>query len=374
MGLSTFRKLVCGCAALLVLSIAAADARAAAVVVAKTDNLNHSQTNSAFFTLSADGSVALAAEGGWAPIAPTQAAAASTTSTTPKKSFSIAGNSTAAGNWIDGNGVPAGITLAFDAQFTITALPTGSILTTPGPSGATLGRGIGVTQVVGGANDINLGNGLEFSPVTVSNVSFTGALTEPGFNFTPGGVSGFGTALFRSNNFAEATQGMVLTQGADTIGFGTGTGSLASNLVVDNNFGPFQTTPGTSSAFARQSGPYTLLVTEGVSVIKGMTLGYDVTYDISPSAAVDADFDGDGDVDGADFLTWQQNAGTASGATPEQGDADGNGAVDGLDLAAWQGNFGPGAAVPSAAAIPEPATAALAAIGLLLAAVRKRAG
>jgi hypothetical protein len=350
--------------------VVASDAQATAIVAAKTDNLLHNQTNSAFFTLSSDGSVALAAdESGWAPIAPTQAAAATTTSTTPKKSFSISGNSTAAGNWVDGNGVPAGITLTFDAQFTITALPTGSILTTPGPSGGTLGRGIGVTQVVGGANDINLGNGIEVSPVIVSNVSFTGALAEPGFTFTPGGVSDFGTILFRSNNFDEATQGMVLTQGADTIGFGTATGSIASNLVVSNNFGP---PGGDGSVFPRQSGPYTLLVTEGVSVIKGIKLGYDVTYDITPSTTGDADFDGDGDVDGADFLTWQQNAGTTSGATPEQGDADGNGAVDGLDLAAWQTNFGPGAAVPAAAAIPEPASAMLAAIGLLVVAARKR--
>ena len=168
---------------------------------------------------------------------------------------------------------------------------------------------------------------------------------------------------------------MVLTQGADTIGFGTATGSLASNLVVDNNFGPFQAVAGSGSAFARQSGPFTLLVTEGVAVIKGMTLGYDVTYDISPSTGTDADFDGDGDVDGADFLTWQQNTGTSSGATPEQGDADGNGTVDGVDLTAWQGSWGAGAAAPSAASIPEPAAGALAAIGLLLAAAsRKRAG
>jgi len=345
-------------------------AQAVPIVVAKTDNLLQNQTDSAFFTLSTDGSLAPLPSFGWAPIAPTQAAAATTTSTTPKKSFSIPGNSTAAGNWVDGNGVPAGITLTFDAEFTISALPNGSLLTNPGASGGAFGRGIGVTQTIGGANDINTGDGLQFSPVTVSNVSFTGTLTEPGFDFTPGGVSGFGTILFRSGDFNEATQGMVLTQGADTIGFGRATGSIASNLAANNNFGP----PGDSSVFPRQSGPYTLLVTEGVSVIKGMTLGYDVTYDISPSTAVDADFDGDGDVDGADFLAWQQNAGTVSGATPEQGDADGNGAVDGLDLAAWQGAFGPGAAAPSAAAIPEPATAALAAIGMLLAAAtRKRA-
>ena len=50
-------------------------------------------------------------------------------------------------------------------------------------------------------------------------------------------------------------------------------------LVVNNNFGPPSATP--SSVFPRQSGPYTLLVTQGVSVIKGLSLGYDVTYDVT---------------------------------------------------------------------------------------------
>ena len=53
-----------------------------------------------------------------------------------------------------------------------------------------------------------------------------------------------------------------------------------------------------------------------------------------------ADFDTDGNVDGGEFLTWQQNSGTATGATRAQGDADGNGAVDAADLATWQATFG----------------------------------
>jgi hypothetical protein len=36
--------------------------------------------------------------------------------------ISVAGNSTSAGGWIDGNGIPAGITLSFNIQFT-TAKP-----------------------------------------------------------------------------------------------------------------------------------------------------------------------------------------------------------------------------------------------------------
>lgn len=368
------------CAAVLALSFGVAEAQAAPVVVAKHDNVNHSATTSAFFTLSSDGTTTVTGENGWAPIAPTQAAVA--TAVTTKKSFSFMGNSTAGGNWVDGNGVPGGITLTFDAEFTITALPLGSYLTNAGPNATVsnaIGRGIGVTQTFGptGINDINEGAGLEFSPVTVSNVSFTGALAETGYAFTPGGVSGFGTMLYRSNNFNELTQGMVLTQGTDTIGFGTASGSVASGLFMENNFGTYSgsTPSGTpSGAFPRQSGPYTLVVTQGAGIIKGLTLGYDVTYDISAvGAPVNADFNGDSIVDGADFLVWQRNSGLASGGTREQGDADGDGVVGALDLEAWKTNYGVGAATVAVAAVPEPMAALLAALGLLsIGAVRKR--
>ena len=279
MSFSTSRILCCGCAALLIFAGAAGNARAATIVAAKTDNLLHNQTNSPFFTLSSNGTTALLPADGWAPIAPTQAAAATTTSTTPKKTFSFVGNSTAAGSWLDGNGVPTGITLTFDAQLTISALPAGLLLTVPGATGATLGQGIGVTGTVGGNNDINTNWGIQVSPVTVSNVNFIGTLADPNYTFTPGSVGGFGTIVVRSSTFNNSTAGMVLTQGSNTIGFGVATGSIASNQQANNNFGP----PGSpaSSVFPRQSGPYTLVVTQGVSVIKGIGLGYDVTYDIT---------------------------------------------------------------------------------------------
>lgn len=377
MALFTSRFL--GCATAVALSLAAVEAQAVAIVAARHTNVNHSATTSAFFTLSSDGSTALTGEDGWAPIAPTQAAVA--TSVTTKKSFSFVGNSTAAGNWVDGNGVPAGITLTFDAAFTITALPTpGSYLTNPGPNATInndIGRGIGVTQTFGstGINDINQGAGLEFSPVAVSNVNFTGALAEAGYTFTPGGVSGFGTMLFRSGVFNETIHGMVLTQGADTIGFGTASGSVASGLKMDNNFGPYAGTPVTgSSPFPRQSGPYTLMVTQGAGCIKGLTLGYDVTYDVSAvGAPVNADFNNDDVVDGNDFLIWQRNFGTSAGATLAQGDADGNAAVDAADLAAWKDKFGMTEVTAAVATVPEPASAALAVVmALSVVAVRRR--
>ncbi|BBO36190.1 hypothetical protein [Lacipirellula parvula] len=350
------------CAALLVLSCAAAKVQAAPVLATKRTTLNHSTNTSAFFTLSVDGTSSFTGEDGWAPTAPTQGAVA--TSVTTKKSFSIVGDSTSVGNWIDGNRIPAGVTLAFDAELTIKALPApGSYLTMPGAN-ASVGassRGIGVTQTFGptGINDINLSAGLEFSAVTVSNVSFTGTPTETGFTFTPGGVANFGTTVFRSNVFQEANHGMVLTpinDPANTIGFGTATGTVASNLVMDNNFGG---SGASSSVFARQTGPYTLMVTQGAGCIKGIAMDYDVTYDISTAGSVaNADFNGDSTVDGADFLIWQRGSGIASGATLAQGDADGDGVVGPLDLEVWKTKFG-GAATPAVAAVPEPTAALL---------------
>jgi hypothetical protein len=81
----------------------------------------------------------------------------------------------------------------------------------------------------------------------------------------------------------------------------------------------------------------------------------------------DADFDNDGDVDGADFLTWQGRAGQAGDQT--QGDADGNGQVNGADLEIWKTQFGPGG---GAAAVPEPATWALAIGAAALVGVARR--
>lgn len=399
MALATYRFLASGCAALLVFSFAgiAVDARAAAVIVAKHEKLLHStvgepvtESYSPFFTHHTNGTPFLPADG-WAPIAEVKAGDPLTAaSTTPKKSFSFVGNSTAAGNWTDGNGVPAGITLTFDAQFTISAIRTTEptlMLTVPGslddvgpPSNTRLsGRGFGLTVVPGGADDINNGRGLAFSPVTVSNVSFSGTLAEPGFTFTGGGVSGFGTELFESGQLNENSVGMTLIQGLDNIvdpgeetiifgqtGVGQAPGTLGSGLIMNTNWGIFDdrtTIPNLplSSNFARQSGPYTMTTTAGsAATFRGMVLGYDVTYDISPAGALeDADFNVDGAIDGNDFLIWQRNTSLTTGATLAQGDANGDGAVNAADLNIWKGQFG-SPAVIAATVVPEPSTALLA--------------
>ena len=286
--------LAVSCAA-FTLSLGVGGASAAPIAFTNNDNLNHAvdPNLSAFFTATPDGLGTWTADNGWAPITPAQAALNS--SITTAKSYSIVGNSTAAGGWTDGNKIPTGVTLTFNAQFTFNAIGQ-NYLTVPGNSSTTAAggisgagaRGIGITfqNDAGGIDDMDLNEGIGVSAITVSNVLFAGAPTDPNYTFTPGTVSNFGTRVFRSNNFAEATGGMLLTNTVTggTIGFGLQTGTVASNLVIDNGF-----TTGTFDA-ARQTGPYTLVVTSGNSVIKGIGMAYDVSYDITaipePTAAM----------------------------------------------------------------------------------------
>jgi autotransporter-associated beta strand protein len=94
------------------------------------------------------------------------------------------------------------------------------------------------------------------------------------------------------------------------------------------------------------------------------------TGEIVPaSVGLPGDFDGDGDVDGADFVVWQTNFPTTSGATA--GDADGDDDVDGADFAVWQDSF-PGSG-GGASPVPEPGACLLAVMALAgLTALRSR--
>jgi hypothetical protein len=80
-----------------------------------------------------------------------------------------------------------------------------------------------------------------------------------------------------------------------------------------------------------------------------------------------ADFDLDGDVDGDDLDVWTASFGVDDGA-----DADNDGDSDGADFVAWQQQLGSVPATPTAAAVPEPASAALIVSGLLAAASFQR--
>ncbi len=100
----------------------------------------------------------------------------------------------------------------------------------------------------------------------------------------------------------------------------------------------------------------------GLSTNNGIQ-AFELTID--PVVTDNADFDGDGDVDGKDFIAWQRGFGISDGSAQlSDGDATGDGNVNDADLVVWQTQYGAplNAAV---VAVPEPATAWLAACGVI---------
>ncbi len=110
------------------------------------------------------------------------------------------------------------------------------------------------------------------------------------------------------------------------------------------------------------------LVPNGGGLIR-MELEY---MDLRVPPANNADFNDDGFVDGDDLLIWQRGLGMTGQPNKSTGDADGNGSVDAGDLAIWRTKFGGPPATAAAGVVPEPGTAALAALGLAAAGVFRR--
>lgn len=129
------------------------------------------------------------------------------------------------------------------------------------------------------------------------------------------------------------------------------------DLFDDPNFQGF--------ALSSDSGPNTYVLTQDQWGDVGNPLLAVYTME-EDDPALPGDFDGDGDVDGVDFGLWQVGYPTAGGATLADGDADGDGDVDGTDFGIWQANY-----TPAGAAVPEPATMSLIALGGI-AALRRR--
>lgn len=96
------------------------------------------------------------------------------------------------------------------------------------------------------------------------------------------------------------------------------------------------------------------------------------TWDmVSVTPVADADFNNDNIVDGADFLIWQRNLGTAGGLP--QGDADGNGQINAADLTIWKAHFGLTSVTGAAAAVPEPQSWLLLGVAMMWSAWPRRA-
>jgi len=266
----SFLKLSTGALAASML-LASSQTQAAPVSVTRQQNSIETSTtapqSSAFFSQDLAGA-AFGPSSGFSST--TQAGTASSVSSSG--TISIVGNSTSAGGWIDGNGVPLGITLSYNAAFTVSTPTAGSYLTV----GTTVGNGIGIAQAVLGTGNINTTEVLNISAISISSILFSGTLTESGFSFTPGTVNNAGWNRLRSNNFTEATSGTVVTDSAATTwGFGLGTGTGGSGLLIDNNYNVIPAfAPVGAVSFATTAG-------SGWS-LKGVGFKYDVSYDITP--------------------------------------------------------------------------------------------
>ena len=141
--------------------------------------------------------------------------------------ITIVGNSNSSTNFNDGNRLPKGITLTYDVSFSVST-GDGVLVSAAGNTGNGIAPGDNPPY---GAFDP--GEAIEFSPASITNVSFSGAPTEPGVTFIPGAVTGVGLTQFRSNNFGEGAQGAVLDNGTDTVGFGLEMGTIASGVAMN---------------------------------------------------------------------------------------------------------------------------------------------
>ena len=109
------------------------------------------------------------------------------------------------------------------------------------------------------------------------------------------------------------------------------------------------------------------------------TLTYNITiasndvaeFRVLTAPVLPADFNGDGSVNASDLAIWKSSAGVNSA-----GDANGDGQTDGADFLVWQRSLGSSSgSSASIASVPEPAAAALMALGAmaLVGASRRRA-
>jgi hypothetical protein len=227
----------------------------------------------------------------------------------------------------------------------------------------------GATLVVTGAHT--------FAPTArlTGNGLVQGTFNFPG-HIAPGASSG-GMAI--EGNLALAGT-LEIEIGGDTplidydqlhiIGAGVLGGELEVSLV--NDF-----TPDFGDAFTILTGTKPLSSTFSSLILPSLTggLGWNISYltnsvrlsVISIGLTLPSDFNSDGFVDSGDLSVWRSNFAIAANANRNQGDADGDGAVTGADFLSWQRQAGGGGgAVAAVATVPEPGTTSLGLAALLV--------
>jgi hypothetical protein len=198
------------------------------------------------------------------------------------------------------------------------------------------------------------------SAPTTSNARYVGGGYNGGGGI--GGASGTGSITAFTPAVKDGNVHLIATR------FIFGGGTNNTQMQIDSWLDP---TPGvdpttdpfyTSNAGYHKSGSTSANIVFNGAFFRGHESGqgaYDeirigeTALDVLPVAPVLGDFDGDLDVDGADFIVWQTNFPTESGASLSQGDADDDDDVDGADFAVWQTYF-PTQPGPGVTPVPEP--------------------
>lgn len=310
------------------------------------------------------------------------------------------GNNVLTGNMLDdGGGADAAQhTISSDGTesgdfFTLTGNIEKSLSDATRPAGVLTFRGAGDGLWSGNLIESGTGSWAQLVKAGTGTWTLTGSLNHTGTTSVDEGTLALGT----TGNFPSATQIQIKTDGvldvtgqpSFTVGISTaqtlkGDGAVTGNVTI---------APGSTLAVDYMGGSIDSLAISGDLTITGATLDFNdvggaliggphvfATYgsligdafgsviDLPAGFKIDyhylgnqialvphvaGDFDGDGDVDGADFVVWQTNFPTSSGAGTGQGDADGDADVDGADFAAWQNSF-PNPA-PGTSPVPEPA-------------------
>jgi len=210
--------------------------------------------------------------------------------------------------------------------------------------------GLGTNSEFAGVMADGGGSNMSTSQMHLTKIG-TGTLTLTGANtYTGNTIVQAGTLSINSPYLADASTVVVNSGAVFDLSF-SGTDAIGSLLL-----GGAPMTPGTYGAPG-----------SGATNMSNFFAGTG-TLTVS-SLFLPGDFDRDGDVDGADLAQWQGDF-----ALNGDSDADLDFDSEGADFLAWQRNLGTDLtpATPAAAAVPEPACAALAAIGLIACATISR--
>lgn len=227
-----------------------------------------SVTESPFFALAAP-SGGLSGDLGFNNNPNVAGAPATAATATLSGSFTIVGNSTAGGGFIDGNSLPTGVTATYDLSFGLSTT-TGALLSAGAGEGNGLGAGNG--DAFFAPTNGNFSGNLVFGAATISGVSFSGAPVDSGFVFSNGSVDSVDLLGLASQSFS-GTNDAILTDAAGNTLVDFATSVLPGQVLLDiTNDNLFE---------GQELGDAIFAITNGGGHLRGFTLGTNFSFDVT---------------------------------------------------------------------------------------------